>query len=80
MSDTRVWKLPERVPEPAEIAAAWTKVIENALEAMRSGTRLPSTVAHDPTAPARAFTDFTMQLWTDPAGVLRASQAAAAEW
>ena len=80
MTDTRVWKLPERAPEPAEIAAAWTKVIENALEAMRSGTRLPSSVAHDPTAPARAFADFTMQMWTDPAGVLRASQAAAAEW
>jgi poly[(R)-3-hydroxyalkanoate] polymerase subunit PhaC len=80
VTDTRVWKLPERAPEPAEIAAAWTKVIENALEAMRSGTRLPSSVAHDPTAPARAFTEFTMQLWSDPAGVLRASQAAAAEW
>ncbi len=80
MTDSRVWKLPESAPEPAELAAAWTRVIENALAAMRSGAQPPASLPHDPTAAARAFADFTMQLWTNPAGVLRASQAAAAEW
>ena len=80
MTDSRVWKLPESAPAPAELAAAWTRVIENAVTAMRSGAPLPASLPHDPTAAARAFADFTMQLWTDPAGVLRASQAAAAEW
>ena len=55
-------------------------MVENALGAMQSGTQLPGSLAHDPTAPARAFAEFTRQLWTDPVGVLQASQAAAAEW
>src|SRR5688572_10357428 len=80
MTDTKVFKLPERVPSPAELASAWTKVVENAVGAMRSGTSVPTSLAHDPTAPARAFAEFTRQLWTDPMGVLQASQAAAAEW
>ena len=80
MTDSRVWKLPESAPQPAELAAAWSRVIENAVAAMQAGVRTPSTVAFDPTAPARALSEFTMQLWTNPAGVLRASQAAAAEW
>jgi polyhydroxyalkanoate synthase subunit PhaC len=80
MTDNRVFKFPERVPSPAELASAWTKVVENAVGAIRSGGELPSSIAHDPMAPARAFADFTRQLWTDPVGVLQASQAAAAEW
>jgi polyhydroxyalkanoate synthase len=80
MTDSRVWKLPESAPQPAELAAAWSRVIENAVAAMQAAPRATSSVAFDPTAPARAFSDFTMQLWTNPAGVLRASQAAAAEW
>lgn len=80
MTDSRVFKLPEKVPSPAELASAWTKVVENALEAMRSGTQLPASLAHDPTAPARAFAEFTRQMWTNPVGVLQASQTAAAEW
>ncbi|HWT13926.1 MAG TPA: alpha/beta fold hydrolase [Allosphingosinicella sp.] len=80
MTDSRVWKLPETAPDPAQLAAAWTRVVENALAAAQAGVRAPASLAHDPTAPARAFADFTMQLWTDPAGVLRASQNAATEW
>src|SRR5687768_279727 len=80
MTDSRVFKLPGKVPSPAELASAWTKVVENALEAMRSGSQLPASLAHDPTAPARAFAEFTRQMWTNPVGVLQASQAAAAEW
>ena len=80
MSDHRVFKLPEALPSPTELAGAWTKVLENALAAMGSGARPPSSIAHDPTAPARAFAEFTRQMWTDPVGVLQASHAAAAEW
>jgi polyhydroxyalkanoate synthase subunit PhaC len=80
MTDSRVFKLPEKVPTPAELASAWTKVVENAVEAMRSGVNVPESVAHDPMAPARTFAEFTRQMWTNPVGVLQASQAATAEW
>jgi polyhydroxyalkanoate synthase len=78
MTDNRVWKLPEAAPSPAELAAAWTRVIENGLAAMQAA---PATsFAFDPTAPARAMFDFTTQLWSNPMAVLQASQAAASEW
>jgi polyhydroxyalkanoate synthase len=80
MTDSRIWKLPESAPDPAELAAAWTKVVENGLAAMRAGARPAATLAFDPTAPARAMADFTAQLWSNPIGVLQASQAAASEW
>jgi len=80
MSDSRVWKLPESAPDPAALAAAWSRVIENAMAAMRAGVTVPATAPHDPSAAARAFGEFTRQLWTDPLGVLQASQSAAAEW
>jgi polyhydroxyalkanoate synthase len=78
MTDPRVWKLPESAPDPAELAAAWSKVVENGLKAMHA--RPAPSAAFDPTAPARAMFDFTTQLWTNPISVLQASQAAAAEW
>src|SRR3954469_7395963 len=74
----RVWKLPESAPSPAELAAAWTRVIENGLAAMRSPPA--ASLAFDPMAPARAMFDFTTQLWSNPMAVLQASQAAASEW
>ena len=81
MTDARVWKLPENAPQPAELAAAWTRVIENGIAAIRAGaTHTPSTLAFDPTAPARAMADFSVQLWSNPMAVLQASQAAASEW
>ena len=40
----------------------------------------PPSLAFDPTAPARAMADFTVQLWSNPMAVLQASQAAASEW
>ena len=78
MNDNRVWKLPESAPSPAELAEAWTKVIENGIAAMQAPppTRLP----FDPVAPARTMFDFTTQLWSNPMAVLQASQAAASEW
>jgi polyhydroxyalkanoate synthase len=78
MTDSRVWKLPETAPSPAELAEAWTKVIENGLAAMQA--RPATSFAFDPTAPARAMLDFSAQLWSNPMAVLQASQAAASEW
>ena len=80
MTDNRIWKLPESAPDPAALAAVWSKVVENGLAAMKAGTRAPASLAFDPTAPARAMADFTVQLWSNPLGLLQASQAAASEW
>jgi polyhydroxyalkanoate synthase len=80
MTDNRVWKLPESAPDPAELAAAWSKVVENGIAAMRAGAGAAPSLAFDPTAPARAMADFTRQLWSNPLAVLQASQAAASEW
>ena len=80
MSETALWKLAPGTPEPAELAAAWSRVIASALDAARAGLKPPTSTAFDPTAPARAFAEFTTQMWTDPAGVLRAAQAASGEW
>jgi polyhydroxyalkanoate synthase len=78
MTDSRVWKLPEAAPDPAALAAAWTRVVENGLAAMKA--RPAASFAFDPTAPARAMFDFTTQLWSNPLAVLQAGQAAASEW
>jgi len=80
MTDNRVWKLPETAPDPAELAAAWSKVVENGLAAIQAGVRPSASLAFDPLAPARAMFDFQRQLWTNPMSVLQASQAAASEW
>ena len=76
MTDTRVWKLPDSAPDPAELAAAWSRVVENGLAALQAGTRAGSSMAYDPTAPARAMFEFQAQLWTNPMSVLQAGQAA----
>ena len=81
MTDSRVWRLPENAPRPAELAAAWTRVIENGIAAIRAGAaHTSSSLAFDPTAPARAMAEFSVQLWSNPMAVLQASQAAASEW
>ena len=76
---SRIFTLP-KAPEPAELAAAWSRVVANALDAAKAGVIAPLNGPFDPLAPARAFNEFTLQLWTDPAGVLQASQKASAEW
>ncbi|HTU11699.1 MAG TPA: alpha/beta fold hydrolase [Allosphingosinicella sp.] len=81
MTDSRVWHLPDSAPQPAELAAAWTRVIENGIAAIRAGAaHAPASLAFDPTAPARAMAEFSVQLWSNPMAVLQASQAAASEW
>ena len=81
MTDSRVWRLPESAPQPAELAAAWTRVVENGIAAFRAGAaHPPASMAYDPLAPARAMADFSVQLWSNPMAVLQASQQAASEW
>ncbi len=84
MSDTRVWKLPESAPNPAELADAWSKVVGNALDLARTSAsqlgKPPVPGAFDPSATVRDFAAFTTSLWSDPLAVLRASQSAATEW
>lgn len=80
MTDSRVWKLPDSAPDPAELAAAWTRVIENGVAALAANARPAASLAFDPTAPGRAMADFTAQLWQKPAAMFAAGQSAAAEW
>jgi len=84
MSDSRVWKLPENAPSPADLAEAWSKVIAGALNLAGAGAQraLDPQVPHafDPAAPARAFGEFAAHLWANPAELYKAQQKAAADW
>jgi polyhydroxyalkanoate synthase len=80
MTDSRVWKLPAGAPDPAELASAWSRLVENGIAAMSAGARAPASLAYDPSAPARAMADFTAQLLANPATLLEAGQKAASEW
>ncbi len=80
MTDNRVWKLPSSAPDPAELAAAWSRVVQNGIAAIRAGAAAPSSAAFDPIAPARTMFDFATQAWSNPAALLEASQSAAREW
>jgi polyhydroxyalkanoate synthase len=81
---SRVWKLPANAPSPTELADAWSKVFAGALNLMSaSATRaLDPHVPRpfDPAAPVRTFTEFTSHLLTHPAELIKAQQAAAADW
>ena len=74
MTDSRVWKLPETAPDPAALAAAWGRVIENGLAALQAGATPATSLAFDPAAPARTMADFTAQLWSNPLALLQASE------
>jgi polyhydroxyalkanoate synthase len=84
LTDSRVFKLPENVPSPADLAEAWSKVIASALNLGAATTEraldphVPQ--AFDPAAPARAFGAFAAHLWTHPEEVFRAQQKAGADW
>jgi polyhydroxyalkanoate synthase len=87
MSESRtnsVFKLPDNIPSPAEVAEAWSQVVANAI-------RLAGTAAEraadphvpqpfDPAAPVRAFGAFATHLFTHPHELIRAQQKAAADW
>ncbi|HEX6374712.1 MAG TPA: class I poly(R)-hydroxyalkanoic acid synthase [Allosphingosinicella sp.] len=85
MSDTpsTVFKLPDTLPSPAELAEAWSKVVANAVHlAASAATRTDPHVPQpfDPAAPARAFGEFAAHLWTHPGEILKAQQRAASDW
>jgi polyhydroxyalkanoate synthase len=79
-----VFKLPEKLPDPAELADAWSRVIAGAVDLARSSAERsldPHTPQpYDPAAPVRAFSEFATHLWSNPAAILEAQQKAAADW
>ena len=86
MTDSRspVFKLPENLPSPSELADAWSGVVANAIR-LAGATAERAADPHvpqpfDAAAPARAFGAFAAHLMTHPGELLRAQQKAAADW
>ncbi|HEX8263205.1 MAG TPA: class I poly(R)-hydroxyalkanoic acid synthase [Allosphingosinicella sp.] len=86
MSDppSTVFKLPESLPSPADLAEAWSKVVANAVHLATSAAARPLD-AHvpqpfDAAAPARAFGEFAAHLWSHPQELVKAQQKAASDW
>src|SRR5687767_3309768 len=79
-----VWKLPEGVPSPSELAEVWSRVIAGALHLGASAAERAADpkapMPFDPTAPARALGEFAAHLWSNPAELLKAQQKAASDW
>jgi polyhydroxyalkanoate synthase len=86
MTDTpsTVFKLPESLPSPADLAEAWSKVVANAVHLATTAATRPLDPhvpqPFDPAAPARAFGEFAAHLWTHPGEILKAQQKAASDW
>ncbi|MEA3017222.1 MAG: poly[(R)-3-hydroxyalkanoate] polymerase subunit PhaC [Sphingomonadales bacterium] len=84
MTDSRVFKLPENLPSPADLAEAWSKVIAGALNLAATSAQRAADPhvphAYDPAASAQAFGAFAAHLWSNPAELYRAQQKAAADW
>ncbi|HEX9931545.1 MAG TPA: class I poly(R)-hydroxyalkanoic acid synthase [Allosphingosinicella sp.] len=84
MTDSRVFKLPENVPSPADLAEAWSKVIANALNLASTTAQRAADPhvphAYDPAAPARAMGELAAHLWSNPVELYKAQQKAAADW
>lgn len=57
---------PLPLPDPAKLAEAWTNVLVNGTQAIRSaaerGTASPAPPPFDPFAPAQAFSDLAKSL------------------
>lgn len=79
-----VFKMPETLPDPAEVADAWAKVAGASVELMKAqaeGLTSPKhPPAYDPFAPATALAAFATQAMANPMGLFQASQKAGAEW
>jgi polyhydroxyalkanoate synthase len=79
-----VFKLPESLPSPADLAEAWSKVVANAVHLATSAATRPLDPhvpqPFDPGAPARAFGEFAAHLWTHPGELIKAQQKAASDW
>jgi polyhydroxyalkanoate synthase len=86
MTDTpsTVFKLPETLPSPADLAEAWSKVVANAVHLATSAATRPLDPhvpkPFDAAAPARAFGEFAAHLWTHPGELIKAQQKAATDW
>jgi polyhydroxyalkanoate synthase len=83
-STSTVFKLPESIPSPSELADAWSQVVANAIKLAGTSAERAADPhvphAYDPAAPARAFGAFAAHLFTHPQELIRAQQAAAADW
>jgi polyhydroxyalkanoate synthase len=79
-----VFKLPESIPSPSELADAWGQIVANAIRLGGSAVERAADPhvpqAYDPAAPARAFGAFAGHLFTHPHEMIRAQQKAAADW
>jgi polyhydroxyalkanoate synthase len=79
-----VFKLPEALPSPSDLAEAWSKVVANAVHfATTAATRpLDPHVPQpfDPAAPVRAFGELAAHLWTHPGEIVKAQQKATSDW
>jgi len=72
------------LPDPDKLADAWSRVFVSGLDALqaaaeRSVTK-PTSLPYDPTAPARAFADFTTTLLSNPLAFWSAQQQRLQEW
>jgi polyhydroxyalkanoate synthase len=83
-SGSSVFKVPEKIPSPAELADAWGKVVASAVQLAGSSAQRvadPQTPQpYDLTAPARAFGAYAAHLMTHPGELIAAQQKAAADW
>jgi polyhydroxyalkanoate synthase len=79
-----VFKLPETLPSPADLAEAWSKVVANAVHLATSAATRPLDPhvpqPFDAAAPARAFGELAAHLWTHPGEIIKAQQKAASDW
>jgi polyhydroxyalkanoate synthase len=78
-----VFKLPESIPSPSELADAWGQIVANAIRLGGSAVERAADPhvpqAYDPAAPARAFGAFAAHLFSHPHEMIRAQQKAAAD-
>jgi polyhydroxyalkanoate synthase len=79
-----VFKLPEALPSPADLAEAWSKVVANAVHLATAAATRPLDPhvpqPFDAAAPARAFGEFAAHLWSHPGELIKAQQKAASDW
>ncbi len=76
--------LPEATGTGPEMAAAWTRVITNASEALRAiserRTSGSSASPFDMASPLKAFAEFSMSVFTNPGPVLEAQKGFVRQW
>jgi polyhydroxyalkanoate synthase len=83
-SGSTLFKLPERLPSPSELADAWSKVIASAVRLAGASTERAmdphAPQPFDAAAPARAFGAFAAHMMAHPGELVAAQQKAAADW